>query len=182
MGREIRRVPPNWEHPRYTEQDATSEYRVGELRPLCDETYEDARAEWLEGLEQWLAGTHPEHREFSEEWDYWEWVGDPPQRDMYRPVFEEEPTWYQVYETVSEGSPVTPPFATKQELVDYLCTHGDFWAQKNHERLPTQEQAQAFVDAEWAMSTMAVREAGSTTILGPYEQSGVRHDDYKVEK
>jgi hypothetical protein len=39
--------------------------------------------------------------------------------------------WWQVYETVSEGTPVTPPFATKEELIEYLVEHGDFWDQRN---------------------------------------------------
>ena len=39
-------------------------------------------------------------------------------------------TWWQVYETVSEGTPVTPPFETREELVEYLVANGDFWDQK----------------------------------------------------
>ena len=38
--------------------------------------------------------------------------------------------WWQVWETVSEGSPVTPAFATAAELVDYLVANGDAWDQK----------------------------------------------------
>lgn len=42
MGREIRRVPPNWEHPRYTEENAPSEQAIGGHIPLFDKTYEEA--------------------------------------------------------------------------------------------------------------------------------------------
>ncbi len=54
--------------------------------------------------------------------DFW---GEPPEPNdpTLRPEYEEEPTWFQVYETVSEGTPVTPPFATEQELSDYLVRH-----------------------------------------------------------
>ena len=36
-----------------------------------------------------------------------------------------EGDWYQVWETVSEGSPVTPAFETAAELIDYLAKYGD---------------------------------------------------------
>jgi hypothetical protein len=35
---------------------------------------------------------------------------------------DKEATWFQAWETVTEGTPVTPPFATTDELVDYLAT------------------------------------------------------------
>ncbi len=37
--------------------------------------------------------------------------------------------WWQVWETVSEGSPVTPAFATAAGLVDHLVAVGDAWDQ-----------------------------------------------------
>ena len=70
-----------------------------------------------------------------------------------------------MYETVSEGTPVTPPFATKEELVEYLIEHGDFWDQKRRKEgntiMPcdpwTREQAETFVnDTEWAPSGMII--------------------------
>jgi hypothetical protein len=71
-------------------------------------------------------------------------------------------TWYQVYQTVSEGSPVTPPFATKEELIEYLVKFGDEWDQS---RTAEGRQASAgwprkaaeqFVKSEWAPSMMVV--------------------------
>lgn len=47
--------------------------------------------------------------------------------ESFRPEFTEEPTWYQVYENVSEGCPITPPFETKEEMVEYLIEVGDSW-------------------------------------------------------
>ncbi len=52
----------------------------------------------------------------------------------------EEGVWFQVYETVSEGTPVTPPFATLEELSRYLYTHGCKWDDKPW----TRENAEAF--------------------------------------
>ena len=70
-------------------------------------------------------------------------------------------TWWQVYETVSEGTPVTPPFETQEELVEYLVANGDFWDQsrraKGGSSMPCgpwpREQAKKFVLGRgWAPS------------------------------
>jgi len=131
MGREIRKVPPNWEHPK----DAHGRYV-----PLSDVDYETAAASWAAGYEQWRAGTHPAQQgEFgSKEW-FWEY-DSPPSSETCRPKFLEPATWFQVYETVSEGTPTTPPFATASELIDHLVQHGEFgerdgWPRKSAEHL-----------------------------------------------
>lgn len=36
--------------------------------------------------------------------------------------------WWQVWENVTDGSPVTPAFATAEELADHLMEHGDAWS------------------------------------------------------
>jgi hypothetical protein len=133
MGREIRKVPPNWVHPqRDPEHDR---YRHGGLQPMHDQNYADAKREWIEGLMQWEAGTYPGQATFlSSEW--WDYAGAPPEKAYYRPWKDEEATWFQIWETVSEGTPTSPPFATKEELADYLAENGDFWDQercKSHE-------------------------------------------------
>jgi len=46
MGREVRRVPPGWKHPK----DET-----GRFIPLLEDFKKDAE-EWYEGNEQWLRG------------------------------------------------------------------------------------------------------------------------------
>ena len=138
MGREIRRVPPNWEHPRNER---------GEFRAMYDRTYAEAVAEWTAGYAKWEAGERKSDCEF------WEWEGNPPDPDYYRPEFTEEPTWFQVYQTVSEGTPVTPPFATEDELIDYLVENGDFWCQERpNESPPSRESATAFVKSGWVPS------------------------------
>lgn len=57
---------------------------------------------------------------------------------------------WQMWETVSEGSPITPVFATDSELVDYMV-NGDAWDHKW-----TRQQAEAMVAEGFAMSRMAV--------------------------
>jgi len=145
MGREIRRVPPNWEHPR---QD------TGQYQPVRDKSYAEAAEEWIREFYLWQEGKHPsQSHEWAKEYKYyWEYEGTPPEKDYYLSEFTEEPTWYQVYETVSEGTPVSPPFATKEELIDYLVEYGDFWDQKRGHGGRSREAATAFVNSGWVPS------------------------------
>jgi len=125
------------------------------LRPLYDRDYESTAEEWIAGLVAWEAGDDPDRAEYGdgETRYYWEWNGSPPERDGYRPKWtEEEATWFQMYETVSEGTPVTPAFATKAEIVDYLVTNGDFWDQYRGDGGWNRENAERFVETEFAMS------------------------------
>lgn len=173
MGREVRRVPPNWEHPRWTAEETTDSKKIGKYKSMHDEDYETARQTWLSELEQWHHGSHHHqlylkntYGEDSEdfqgtingEYDYWEY-NSPPDRDSCRPKFTEEPTWYQLYQTVSEGTPVSPAFETQEELARYLSENGDFWYQNDQKEgrssfrsKPTFEQAIAMVDSEWSPS------------------------------
>ena len=52
----------------------------------------------------WLS---PEYQEKADKWERTE----PPEGD-----------WWQVWETVSEGSPISPPFATPEELARHMAT------------------------------------------------------------
>ena len=159
MGREIRRVPPNWEHPLTSAADVREHglpaWRAGEYWPMFDETFDEAADEWEGGLQAWIARVHPDQikdPDWTKTRRYWESAGGPPDRTYYRPAFIAEPTWYQVYETVSEGTPVSPPFETPEELVDYLAANGDFWAQKRGTPPPSREAAEAFVRDGFGMT------------------------------
>lgn len=144
MGREIRRVPDNWEHPKNED---------GRYHPMFDDDFESALKEWLDGYELWKKGEHPDQTAdwIEENMPYWEWAGAPPDPDYYHPKFENA-DWYQVYETVSEGTPVTPPFPTKEELVNYLTQHGDFWDQWRGLGGWSRENAERFVSSQYAPS------------------------------
>ena len=147
MGREIRRVPPNWQHPTWTADDAKYRDLVEKPRPCFDETFSDAASKWKNEFKRWEDGSHEDLErspELREQYEFWEWH-EPPDPETHRPMFTAEPTWWQVYETVSEGTPVTPPFETQQALAEYLIANGDFWCQKSGENPPTREQAEAFV-------------------------------------
>ena len=142
MGREIRMVPPNWEHPK---DDS------GKDIPVYDEDFGSAAKEWKQDYALWVKGEHPDQRD---DLEYWEWESAPPDRESYRPAFAAPPTWVQMYETVSEGTPVSPAFATKQELVDYLIENGDFWGQSRGDGGWKRAAAESFVEREFAMTAI----------------------------
>lgn len=155
MGREIRRVPPNWQHPVYTEENARRSDRIGDYIPMLDKSFKDAAKEWKEEFYKWEAGERPDYiTDSCRNDEYWEYAGAPPEPDDYRPEFTEEPTWFQVYETVSEGTPCSPPFATEEELVVYLMTEGGLRRNEYPDLFPllTREQAERFVKSAWAPS------------------------------
>lgn len=154
MGREIRRVPPNWQHPK--QENGRDQYQ-----PLFNRHFSTAVKEWKDGFAKWEAGERPDYcSSENKNIEFWEWDGEPPDREYYRPYRDEEATWFQVYETVSEGTPVTPPFATAEELVEYLSKNGDFWdqARAREGRIPSapwgDEAARKFVGCGWAPSML----------------------------
>ena len=88
MSREVRMVPPGWEHPR-NERGYT---------PLFPAEFADDESE------------DPEDRV--------------PASDCM-PVFSEsEATHFMMYEDVSEGTPISPAFATPEELARWLVENG----------------------------------------------------------
>lgn len=134
MGREIRRVPANWKHPEVTRFNYLMQREETIVQPLFDEPYIQAITAWIANHEQWERGEYPDqiqHPEYRTEFPHYaQYGGGPPDVAYYRPNWKpEDATWFQVYETVSEGTPVTPPFETREELVEYLVENGDFWDQ-----------------------------------------------------
>ena len=120
MGREVRKVPANWQHPKNAE---------GDYIPLLGGDYEADAAQWKEEYEQWKRGFR---RGYSgEEWvekdseqnamRFTEWCGTPPNPDDYMPQWPEEfRTHFMMYEDTSEGTPISPAFATAEELARWL--------------------------------------------------------------
>lgn len=170
MGREVRRVPPDWQHPRQpcpheSWRGGCDEAKAhgGECyQPMFDEDAESAWATWQADYAAWIGGEHA--RVVAEYGDenyppdepyraFCNWHGRPPDPKYYRPKWDDaEATWWQVYQTVSEGTPVTPAFATAEELIDYLATHGDFWDQKRGNGPWGRAAAEKFVRSGWAPS------------------------------
>jgi len=164
MGREIRRVPVNFKHPKRL---ATRYVRgqcvlVDEFQPMFDRSYRKELQEWEDGKARWDAG---EKEEGYSHLTWEEWDGERPDPDYYFPEFTEPCDGWCVYETVSEGTPVTPVFETAEELIDYLVENGDFWDQKRRKEGNSfincdpwsRDQAEKFVKGYgWKPSLMMV--------------------------
>lgn len=165
MSREIRRVPPNWEHPKNED---------GHYVPMYDYDFDTALEKWLAGYTLWKKGEHEDqikHPQYKDD-EYWLHHGGPPDPDYCRPAYEEEPTWFQVYETVSEGTPVTPPFPTKEMLVEYLVEHGTFWDQGQWGKGGwSRESAEYFAKAEWAPSLLVFAGPEEVKVFHPRDIS-----------
>ncbi len=149
MGRKVRRVPPNWLHPQ-----VRNEY-TGKLedQPMFDERFNDAFTVWITTFDRVRASDTRYPRGLAD-WLLYYRAPDPA---YYRPWKDEEATWVQLWHTVGEGTPVSPPFATRDELVNYLAENGDYWDQKRaveSGRSPGWglERAKAFVKEGWAPS------------------------------
>src|SRR5579872_3685439 len=75
MGREIRRVPPGWEHPKETDPD---DRRGMGYHPMHGENYEQALKEWVDNHNLWVDGEHPDQQEAGSNVKYYaEWEGNP---------------------------------------------------------------------------------------------------------
>ncbi|MDD4972322.1 MAG: hypothetical protein PHT07_23075 [Paludibacter sp.] len=121
MGREVRRVPPNWEHPT----------KNGEYVPLFEPGYEQALAEWEEQQQKWEEGFRRNYfdgpkwipkDENLKEMPFEEWHGVRPEKSEYMPSWKDsERTHYQMYETTSEGTPISPVMKSPEELARWLA-------------------------------------------------------------
>jgi len=159
MGREVRRVIPKWDHP-------TDENRGG-FRPLYDNGINQAWLEWLCAWNRWKEGgddsqkKHGYTRSYS---DFVGYYGTSPDPDTHRPDWEDKDrTWLQVYETVSEGTPVSPPFPTKEELARWLTDfpRGDgkyrgIYVSPDQDRHLSYNEWLKWIEIGWAPSMMII--------------------------
>ena len=164
MGREVRRVPADWEHPKC---------RDGGYQPLYDEDFESAASKWLEECIQWSKGEHPDqHADWAKSAKdhkyFWQWHGDPPDKNYYRPAWPESArTHFQMYEHVSEGTPISPVMETPEALARWLA---DNEASAFGNMTATYEQWLPICKGGWAPSAVAViRKDGSGEMISGVE-------------
>lgn len=125
MGRRARRVPAGWEHPK----DDRGRYvplRDGLKYPERVRAWDEGATKWREGLTASSAARIWEpipakYRGLT----YAEFEGPRPEPDEYTPRRPpSECTHWQMYEEVSEGTPVSPVFDSAQELARWMAEHG----------------------------------------------------------
>jgi hypothetical protein len=148
MGREVRRVPAGWQHPR---QKCTHSPWAGGCseakgsdgtcyKPLMDR-FRQHLADWNERNAKWQEGLNQEYDYSAKPWivkwvpkpadaplAFTDWDGAQPSQDDYTPDWPEgERTHFQMYETVSEGTPVSPVMESPEALALWLAENGDGW-------------------------------------------------------
>lgn len=128
MGREVRRVPADWQHPKHEVPDWRTGCMVERYKPLFPgEDYHPRVEEWDEECAAWKAGWRPEHATDAKHiaMFYEQWAGQRPHRDDYMPNWPvEQRTHVMMYENTSEGTPISPAFATPEELARWLADTG----------------------------------------------------------
>lgn len=121
MSRQVRMVPKDWQHP----VDKNDKYI-----PLFDMNYDEYHRDYQEEKNKWDEGFI---KDYPDGWkpkttgalqcsSFEEWHGqeEPPERFM--PKFDpNEAIHYMMYETTSEGTPMSPAFATPEELAKWLA-------------------------------------------------------------
>lgn len=124
MGREVRRVPADWQHPKDDN---------GRYIPLHGGGFTVADADWNEGYAKWQEGLVSSY-DADSKWRartpedgarYTDWDGHRPSPDDYMPAWpEERRTHLMMYEDTSEGTPISPAFETPEELAQWLADNG----------------------------------------------------------
>jgi hypothetical protein len=134
MSREVRPVALDWEHPR-----AGGTYSDGSPRYIGLHSREDLRFRL-----EWNA-EHPDDEDAREPIDLSEYMPEIP---------EGTPHGLQYYETVSEGSPISPVCATKEELAAWLSS-----SEAGRDRMAP-DVAARFVAQGWAPSFVSTPQTG----------------------
>ena len=118
MGREVRMVPPDWEHPKD---------ESGSFVPLLDGSYAERAQDWDKGWAKWQEGLRENYGEGPAAWvphdggTYTDWDGRRPSPDDYMPLWSgEDATHFMMYEDTSGGTPISPAFETPEELARWL--------------------------------------------------------------
>jgi hypothetical protein len=119
MGREVRRVPANWQHPKMNN---------GRYQPMRDKSYREAMSKWTAARDLFAQGKGDDGDplpDAAQGCTFEKWHGDKPNPDYCRPDWsDEERTHYQMYEDTSEGTPISPVFATPEEVARWCADNG----------------------------------------------------------
>lgn len=150
MSREVRRVPADWKHPTHGRYSDGLPRHV----PMFDKPHAEALREhldedlpaWLEGERLWrvegkvkrhdgnvqsveevIADTEPHRRPAGAPTYQW-WAGEmpsPPNPKDYMPDWPaDQRTHFMMYETCSEGTPISPAFEKAEDLARWLTDNG----------------------------------------------------------
>lgn len=135
MGREVRRVPLDWVHPSEPNGQARPLIGGNFLKAVVAE-YDFEKMKWEQGFFKKTDYTnYCEHggkpevtwepKTEEHEGTFAEWNGERPRAEDYMPVYDEsEKVGYQMYETTTEGTPISPVFKDPEQLAHWLADTG----------------------------------------------------------
>lgn len=126
MGRQVRMVPPDWQHPKDSR---------GKFIPLLVGDFDAADKEWTEEHHAYTSLNLV--RDYSKDGNGWkpkpadapfrysDWSGRRPSPDDYMPKWSKgEATHFQMYEDTSEGTPISPVMDSAESLAQWLADNG----------------------------------------------------------
>lgn len=145
MGREVRRVPDDWVHPKRKSDDTR-------FQPMHERSYSQASADWKAGLAKWESGEEPLEASRLKYGckEYWEYAGAPPEPEYYMPEWtDEHRTHFQMYEDTTEGTPISPVMPDPESLARWLADNN---ASAFAGQTATYEQWLAVCKGGWAPS------------------------------
>lgn len=124
MGREVRMVPANWQHPtKITSHGLDYVPLYSGSYALAAEQWEEERAQWDAGFKRGYGDEKWVPKESSLSFD--DWYGSRPQESDYMPDWPaDQRTHLMMYENTSEGTPISPAFETPEELARWLADNG----------------------------------------------------------
>lgn len=85
--------------------------------------------------------------------------GQRAEAEAWEPTELPEGDGWQLWETVSEGSPISPVFATAEYLAEWMASPAYTWGASKHEQL-AYETALAFVNSGWAPTMASTPQTG----------------------
>lgn len=140
--REVRPVALDWEHP----TDGMT--RDGSPRYIGLHSRADLR---------WTLNYYAEHPEHADEWEY--------RPEDYMPELREgTPYGYQLYETTSEGTPLSPIFTTLEDLAAWCETGATVFADC---RWTKEQWLASFKNDSLDVDSLVALGPGGLTPLGP---------------
>lgn len=154
MGREIRMVPDNWNHPAKVTDRGDIQFV-----PLLDGSFSERAKQYATDKEKWERGDFPDWAdEKSKKLSFEEWEGQAPSADDYMPEWsDQQKTHLMMYENTSEGTPISPAFKTPEELARWLADTG---ASSFGSSTATYEQWLATCKQGWAVSAVFTPDTG----------------------